>query len=438
MVTLVPDAQAATFGGPGRAMTDEVAVANTVLVVEDDGDLRQYLRRVLSDHPSLELMGEAGNGEEALRAFDEQRPGIVVLDLGLPDMAGHDHGGASPDHPSSVGEQRRRHLRGAGGGDQSGFDLVELFLLGPPPPNQQGPGGRHADEEQRGGHHRQGGDHQADQGLVLAAGRPRQQQGRRQHTHPGGQGPHATTHHRGPAGPRTPQPRGHQGRQPEPVHHEGGREGHEPALGGSADLGHVGHHERPHDQDGHRRRGDELQAAAGPTELRGEAEQQVREQGEGADQHATSWGVGRLLGKGPAHGDRRPQDAEGQRSPPCGGVADAHEADQRGRGHQPVEDQLQGPQPVDGRRHQRPGPDSAGLGCPSRALAVGRGLATAGVYGPAAIRSRSTHRDRPCGERVERPCRPLPRHDRVRAHRRSAPWAHRRRSADRRLPSGRS
>jgi DNA-binding NarL/FixJ family response regulator len=60
------------------------------VVVEDDADLRALIRAVLVARPSLEVVAEAADGESALRACEEHRPGIVVLDLTLPDIAGRD------------------------------------------------------------------------------------------------------------------------------------------------------------------------------------------------------------------------------------------------------------------------------------------------------------------------------------------------------------
>ncbi len=58
----------------------------TILVVDDEPQIRRFLRT------SLAVQGygvvEAGNGEEALRSAASERPDLVVLDLGLPDMDG--------------------------------------------------------------------------------------------------------------------------------------------------------------------------------------------------------------------------------------------------------------------------------------------------------------------------------------------------------------
>ncbi len=59
-----------------------------VLVVEDDADVRSSMRIALEED-GLEIV-EAGDGAEALAECERQAPGVVVLDLGLPQMSGED------------------------------------------------------------------------------------------------------------------------------------------------------------------------------------------------------------------------------------------------------------------------------------------------------------------------------------------------------------
>ncbi len=60
----------------------------TVLVVEDEPDLRRLVQILLerADHRVV----EAGDGRSGLRAFHEQRPDLVLLDVGLPGLEGWD------------------------------------------------------------------------------------------------------------------------------------------------------------------------------------------------------------------------------------------------------------------------------------------------------------------------------------------------------------
>jgi DNA-binding response OmpR family regulator len=57
-----------------------------VLVVEDDGLVRSSLMRALSDDGFV--TDSAVTGLDALRVVIDRRPGVVVLDLGLPDIDG--------------------------------------------------------------------------------------------------------------------------------------------------------------------------------------------------------------------------------------------------------------------------------------------------------------------------------------------------------------
>jgi two-component system KDP operon response regulator KdpE len=59
-----------------------------VLVVDDEPQIRRFLRASLQSHDYTVL--EAENGKEAVRACTTQRPDLVILDLGLPDMDGLD------------------------------------------------------------------------------------------------------------------------------------------------------------------------------------------------------------------------------------------------------------------------------------------------------------------------------------------------------------
>lgn len=57
-----------------------------VLVVDDEPAIRRFLRTVLSAHGYVVF--EAKTGQEALSQVLAERPEVVVLDLGLPDMDG--------------------------------------------------------------------------------------------------------------------------------------------------------------------------------------------------------------------------------------------------------------------------------------------------------------------------------------------------------------
>ena len=63
-------------------------MAIRVLITDDHGVVRQGLRMYLGLDPELEVVGEAANGEEALRMARELGPDVVLMDLLMPVMDG--------------------------------------------------------------------------------------------------------------------------------------------------------------------------------------------------------------------------------------------------------------------------------------------------------------------------------------------------------------
>jgi DNA-binding NarL/FixJ family response regulator len=61
---------------------------NRVVVVDDHASIRQMLGIVLAREGPYEMVGEAGNGFEALKVCRTLKPQIVVLDLLLPELNG--------------------------------------------------------------------------------------------------------------------------------------------------------------------------------------------------------------------------------------------------------------------------------------------------------------------------------------------------------------
>lgn len=59
-----------------------------VLIVDDHAIVRAGLRRLLSESPEIEVVGEAGSAEEALAALRDCEADVVVLDLAMPGMSG--------------------------------------------------------------------------------------------------------------------------------------------------------------------------------------------------------------------------------------------------------------------------------------------------------------------------------------------------------------
>jgi len=59
-----------------------------VLVVDDHAMVRKGLATFLRIKPDLELVGEASDGEEALRVCERVQPDVVLMDLVMPKMDG--------------------------------------------------------------------------------------------------------------------------------------------------------------------------------------------------------------------------------------------------------------------------------------------------------------------------------------------------------------
>ena len=57
-----------------------------VLVVDDEPAIRRALRGFLSDHDYVVQL--AGSGEDAIAAVEQQRPDLILLDLGMPGIGG--------------------------------------------------------------------------------------------------------------------------------------------------------------------------------------------------------------------------------------------------------------------------------------------------------------------------------------------------------------
>ncbi|MGC8874838.1 MAG: response regulator [Chloroflexia bacterium] len=60
----------------------------TVLIVDDHPLFRQGVRAVLEREPDLRVVGEAGDGQEAIRLAEELAPDVVLIDISLPGLNG--------------------------------------------------------------------------------------------------------------------------------------------------------------------------------------------------------------------------------------------------------------------------------------------------------------------------------------------------------------
>lgn len=59
-----------------------------ILIVDDHTLMRAGLRALLSQEPDIEIVGEADNGRDAVRAIMTHVPDLVLMDLNMPGMNG--------------------------------------------------------------------------------------------------------------------------------------------------------------------------------------------------------------------------------------------------------------------------------------------------------------------------------------------------------------
>ncbi len=60
----------------------------TIIVADDHAVVREGTRRLLEREPDMDLVGEAADGEEALRLINEFTPDVAIVDISMPRMSG--------------------------------------------------------------------------------------------------------------------------------------------------------------------------------------------------------------------------------------------------------------------------------------------------------------------------------------------------------------
>ncbi len=59
-----------------------------LLLVDDHAILREGLRALLSYYPDVEVVGEAGDGAEAIESVERLAPDVILMDIAMPGMNG--------------------------------------------------------------------------------------------------------------------------------------------------------------------------------------------------------------------------------------------------------------------------------------------------------------------------------------------------------------
>src|SRR5215470_18040051 len=61
-----------------------------ILAVDDHPVFREGIAALLADQRDMALVGEAGNGREAIEQFRTHRPDVTLMDLQMPELTGVD------------------------------------------------------------------------------------------------------------------------------------------------------------------------------------------------------------------------------------------------------------------------------------------------------------------------------------------------------------
>ncbi|MCY4606038.1 MAG: response regulator [Gemmatimonadetes bacterium] len=58
------------------------------LIVDDEPLARQLIREYLADFPQVQVLTECGDGENAVKTINAERPDLVFLDVQMPGLSG--------------------------------------------------------------------------------------------------------------------------------------------------------------------------------------------------------------------------------------------------------------------------------------------------------------------------------------------------------------
>ena len=59
-----------------------------VLIADDHAVLREGMRNLLQQEKDFDVVGEAGDGEEAVKLANELKPDVVLMDIVMPKLSG--------------------------------------------------------------------------------------------------------------------------------------------------------------------------------------------------------------------------------------------------------------------------------------------------------------------------------------------------------------
>jgi len=59
-----------------------------IILADDHPLLRQGLKKIIQENPSMQVIGEAGDGMELLRLLPKTRPDLIIIDISMPNLRG--------------------------------------------------------------------------------------------------------------------------------------------------------------------------------------------------------------------------------------------------------------------------------------------------------------------------------------------------------------
>jgi len=69
-----------------------------ILLADDHAVVRRGFQMILAEQPDMEVVGEAGNGREALELAAKLKPDVVVMDVAMPELNGIEATRRMADH----------------------------------------------------------------------------------------------------------------------------------------------------------------------------------------------------------------------------------------------------------------------------------------------------------------------------------------------------
>jgi DNA-binding NarL/FixJ family response regulator len=112
-------------------------MSTRVLLVDDQALVRRGFRLILENEPDIEVVGEAGNGREAVEATARHRPDVALLDIRMPVLDGL---GATRQILADPGNRTRVLILTTFDRDEYVFEALRVgasgFLLKTAPPEE--------------------------------------------------------------------------------------------------------------------------------------------------------------------------------------------------------------------------------------------------------------------------------------------------------------